>query len=87
MVHNKGLNATTKTREMITEDQIKQAYNTVKRMRLMPFLDDEVNAVLICLDSIRQEDIKPFIDPEKVIVSKPIMIREDFRDTKNKRDE
>ena len=42
---------------MITEDQIKQAYNTVERMRLMPFLDDEVNAVLICLDSIREEDI------------------------------
>ena len=39
-------------------EKIKLAYKTVERMKLLPFLDEEVYAVLYSLDLIRQEDIE-----------------------------
>ena len=39
-------------------EKIKLAYNVVERMKLLPFLDEEVYAVLSSLDLVRQEDIE-----------------------------
>jgi hypothetical protein len=38
--------------------KIKLAYNVVKRMELLPFLKEEIDAVLSSLDLVRQEDIE-----------------------------
>jgi hypothetical protein len=39
-------------------EKIKLAYNVVERMKLLPFLDEEIYAVLSSLDLVRQEDIE-----------------------------
>ena len=38
-------------------EKIKLSYKVVERMKLLPFLDEEVYAVLSSLDLVRQEDI------------------------------
>ncbi len=39
-------------------EKIKLASKVVERMKLLPFLDEEVTAVLSSLDLVRQEDIE-----------------------------
>tara|TARA_R110000850_G_scaffold211328_2_gene337177 strand:+ start:379 stop:513 length:135 start_codon:yes stop_codon:yes gene_type:complete len=39
-------------------EKIKLAYKVVERMKLLPFLDEEVYSVLSSLDLVRQEDIE-----------------------------
>ena len=39
-------------------EKLKLAYKVAKRMELLPFLDEEVCAILSCLDLVRQEDIE-----------------------------
>jgi hypothetical protein len=52
----------------------------------LPELMEEYHQAKLDLGYVKFKS-NPIVDPEKVIISKPIMIREDFRDTKNKRDE
>ena len=39
-------------------EKIKLAYKVAERMKSLPFLDEEVYAVLSSLDLVRQEDIE-----------------------------
>tara|TARA_R110000803_G_scaffold1908_1_gene6266 strand:- start:56 stop:190 length:135 start_codon:yes stop_codon:yes gene_type:complete len=39
-------------------EKLKLAYKIVERMKLLPFLDEEVYAVLSSLDLVRKEDIE-----------------------------
>tara|TARA_R110000822_G_scaffold17283_1_gene58367 strand:+ start:126 stop:260 length:135 start_codon:yes stop_codon:yes gene_type:complete len=39
-------------------EKLKLAYKVAERMKLLPFLDEEVYAVLSSLDLVRQEDIE-----------------------------
>lgn len=42
---------------MITEQEIDLVVGVVKRMKKMPFYDEEINAVMKCIYTIRKEDI------------------------------
>ena len=43
---------------MKPKEKLVLAYEVTKRMKLLPFLNEEKDAVLFCLDLVKEEDLK-----------------------------
>jgi hypothetical protein len=43
---------------MTAIDKIKLAYKVVERLKMLPILDEEIEALCFCLDLVRQEDLE-----------------------------
>jgi hypothetical protein len=42
---------------MTPRKRLKLAYNVAERLKLLPFLDKEIDAVFFSLDLVREEDL------------------------------